>query len=128
MGAVLHTLNIRLPGEQLVQIVNAGEDKIILVDDTLVPLLAPVADQLETVEAFVVRLARDRTDAARIALEDLVDRAVTDSGYDRAVLALPVGELHRHGAGRWVRRIRRGARTPRVRRPRRTPRRLLRPR
>ncbi|MFL5841692.1 MAG: UvrD-helicase domain-containing protein [Thermoleophilaceae bacterium] len=44
------------------------------------------------VESFVVRLARDRADAPRIALEDLVDRAVTDSGYDRAVLAMPDGE------------------------------------
>lgn len=46
MGAVLHTLNIRLFAEQLVYIVNDAEDKIIFVDGDLVPVLEKVADQL----------------------------------------------------------------------------------
>src|SRR5581483_1524812 len=54
MGAVLHTLNIRLFPEQLAWVVNHAEDRVILVDDTLVPVLARVADQLKTVERFVV--------------------------------------------------------------------------
>src|SRR5262249_26023987 len=54
MGAVLHTLNIRLPGAQVAQIVNHAGDRIIIVDDTLVPLLARVAGELTTVEAFIV--------------------------------------------------------------------------
>jgi fatty-acyl-CoA synthase len=54
MGAVLHTLNIRLPGAQLAQIVNHAEDKLIIVDSTLLPLLAAVADQLSTVEGYIV--------------------------------------------------------------------------
>ena len=36
MGAVLHTLNIRLFPEQLIYIVNHAQDKVILVDDSLV--------------------------------------------------------------------------------------------
>ena len=43
MGAVLHTLNIRLPAEQLTHIVRHAEDRVILVDGTLVGLLAPIA-------------------------------------------------------------------------------------
>jgi fatty-acyl-CoA synthase len=54
MGAVLHTLNIRLPPAQIAHIVNHAEDKLIIVDDSLVPLLAAIKDQLKTVEAFVV--------------------------------------------------------------------------
>src|SRR6201989_667978 len=54
MGAVLHTLNIRLPGAQVAQIVNHAGDRIIIVDDTLVPLLARIAGELTTVEAFIV--------------------------------------------------------------------------
>ncbi len=54
MGAVLHTLNIRLPGAQVAQIVNHAGDRIIIVDDTLVPLLAKIAGELRTVEAFIV--------------------------------------------------------------------------
>ena len=54
MGAVLHTLNIRLFPEQLTYVVNHGEDRVVLVDDSLVPLLAKVAADLSTVECFVV--------------------------------------------------------------------------
>jgi fatty-acyl-CoA synthase len=54
MGAVLHTLNIRLFPEQLTYVVNHAEDRIVLVDDNLVPLLAKVAGDLKTVERFVV--------------------------------------------------------------------------
>ena len=54
MGAVLHTLNIRLFPEQLTYIANHAEDKIVFVDDSLVPLLEKVAPSFETVEHYVV--------------------------------------------------------------------------
>ena len=54
MGAVLHTLNLRLFPDQLAYVVNHGEDKVILVDDSLIPVLARVKDRLQTVERFIV--------------------------------------------------------------------------
>jgi len=54
MGAVLHTLNVRLFPEQLVYVANHAEDRVIIVDDSLVPVLARVRPQLETVEHVVV--------------------------------------------------------------------------
>lgn len=54
MGAVLHTLNIRLFPEQLVYIANHAEDQVVIVDDSLVPLLAPHVAQLETVTHVIV--------------------------------------------------------------------------
>ncbi len=54
MGAVVHTLNIRLPAHQLVHIVNDAQDKIIIVDGSLLPLLAPVAGSFTSVEAYIV--------------------------------------------------------------------------
>jgi fatty-acyl-CoA synthase len=54
IGAVLHTLNIRLFAEQLVYIVNNAEDKIIFVDGDLVPILESLADQLKTVKQYVI--------------------------------------------------------------------------
>ncbi|WP_326689353.1 MULTISPECIES: long-chain fatty acid--CoA ligase [unclassified Streptomyces] len=54
MGAVLHTLNLRLPPEQLVWIVNHAADRVILVDGTLLPLLAPLLPRLDPVEHIVV--------------------------------------------------------------------------
>jgi fatty-acyl-CoA synthase len=54
MGAVLHTLNIRLFPEQLSFVINDAEDRVIIVDDTLVPVLARVVKELKTVERFIV--------------------------------------------------------------------------
>ena len=59
MGAVLHTLNIRLPGAQVAQIAGHAGDRIIIVDDSLVPLLAKIKDELPAVEAFIVTGAGD---------------------------------------------------------------------
>src|SRR3954452_3086457 len=54
MGAVLHTLNIRLFAEQLTYVVNHAQDKVILVDASLVSVLERLAPSFETVEHFVV--------------------------------------------------------------------------
>jgi fatty-acyl-CoA synthase len=54
MGAVLHTLNIRLAPEQLVYIANHAEDQIVIVDGSLVPLFAPILPELTTVHTVVV--------------------------------------------------------------------------
>jgi fatty-acyl-CoA synthase len=54
IGAVLHTLNIRLFAEQLTYIVNHAEDRVIFVDDSLVPLLAPLAPTFRGVRHYVV--------------------------------------------------------------------------
>lgn len=54
MGAVLHTLNIRLFPEHLEFIINHAADKVILVDASLAPLLARVRDKIPTVEHIIV--------------------------------------------------------------------------
>lgn len=54
IGAVLHTLNMRLFSEQLVYIINNAEDSMIFVDGDLVPLLESFADKLPTVKQYVV--------------------------------------------------------------------------
>ena len=54
MGAVLHTLNIRLFPEQLTYIANHAEDKVVVVDGSLVDLLAKQLPTFDTVEHVVV--------------------------------------------------------------------------
>lgn len=54
MGAVLHTLNLRLTPQQLVHIVNDAADKVVIVDGSLVPLLAAIRAHLPTVEHVIV--------------------------------------------------------------------------
>ena len=54
MGAVVHTLNIRLFPEQLSYVINHAEDKVLIIDASLLPVLAKVVDELKTVEHIVV--------------------------------------------------------------------------
>ncbi|XAY03943.1 3-methylmercaptopropionyl-CoA ligase [Paraconexibacter sp. AEG42_29] len=54
MGAVLHTLNLRLFTEQLVYIVNHAQDRVIMIEDTLIPMVADIVDQLPVVEHWIV--------------------------------------------------------------------------
>jgi fatty-acyl-CoA synthase len=54
MGAVLHTLNIRLFPEQLAYIINHGGDEIIIVDASLVESLAKVRDQIPLVKTIIL--------------------------------------------------------------------------
>jgi fatty-acyl-CoA synthase len=54
MGAVLHTLNIRLFPEQLTYVTNHAEDRVILVDGDVIPLFARVIKELKTVEHVIV--------------------------------------------------------------------------
>jgi acyl-CoA synthetase (AMP-forming)/AMP-acid ligase II len=53
MGAVLHTLNIRLFPEQIVYVANEAEDQVVLVDLSVAKLLAPVLADLDTVHTVI---------------------------------------------------------------------------
>jgi fatty-acyl-CoA synthase len=81
MGAVLHTLNLRLFPEQLAYVINHGEDQVIIVDSSLVPLLARVRDQLTTVKHIVVAGDGDASALGEtLSYEALL--AAEEPGYD----------------------------------------------
>ena len=54
MGAVLHTLNIRLSAEQLDYVIRDGGARVVIVDDSLVGLLAQVPEALADVDHVIV--------------------------------------------------------------------------
>ena len=54
IGAVLHTLNLRLPPAHLAYVINHAADRIILVDEDLLPLLESVRPEIKTVERVLV--------------------------------------------------------------------------
>jgi fatty-acyl-CoA synthase len=54
MGAVVHTLNLRLPPDQLSWIANHAEDDVVIVDGSLVPVLARALPKMKTVRHVVV--------------------------------------------------------------------------
>jgi fatty-acyl-CoA synthase len=54
IGAVLHTLNLRLDPAQLGYIANHAEDHAVIVDESLVPLLAQVLGHATTIRHVLV--------------------------------------------------------------------------
>jgi fatty-acyl-CoA synthase len=78
VGAVLHTLNIRLFEEQLTYIVNHAEDKVIFVDDSLVPVLEKIAPSFQSVTTYVVMGDGDTGELPNaVRYEDLLEDAGT---------------------------------------------------
>ncbi|PZS34530.1 MAG: long-chain fatty acid--CoA ligase [Pseudonocardiales bacterium] len=54
MGAVVHTLNLRLPPDQVTWIANHAQDDVVIVDGSLVPVLARALPQMKTIRHVVV--------------------------------------------------------------------------
>jgi fatty-acyl-CoA synthase len=81
-GRICHTVNIRLFADQIAYIVNHAGDKVMFVDPDLVPVIAPLASKLDTVETWVV-MGREASDelAGSIAYEDLVADASEQRGW-----------------------------------------------
>ena len=62
IGAVLHTINIRLSPEQILYTMNHAEDRVVLVNAEFVPLYQAIAPHLTTVEKTL--LLSDHPEAA----------------------------------------------------------------
>ena len=60
IGAVLHTVNVRLSSEQLLYTINHAEDDVIMVHADFLPMLAAIRDNLTTVKKII--LLRDSSD------------------------------------------------------------------
>lgn len=54
MGAVIHTLNVRLFPDQVAYIANHAEDTVVFVDASLLPIFDKIRPQLKTVKHVVV--------------------------------------------------------------------------
>src|SRR5436309_13255234 len=54
MGAVLHTLNLRLFPQHLEFIIKDAEDKVLFVDQPLVPLLKPLVGKIPSIKTVVL--------------------------------------------------------------------------
>ncbi len=54
MGAVLHTVNVRLSPEQVLYTINHAEDDAILVNSEFLPILEAVKDRIEPVKTYIL--------------------------------------------------------------------------
>jgi fatty-acyl-CoA synthase len=69
MGAVLHTINIRLSAEQLIYTINHAEDDVILVNAEFLRVLEGVKDQFETIKKIILLTDADDTPETSLAIE-----------------------------------------------------------
>jgi fatty-acyl-CoA synthase len=82
LGAVLHTLNIRLFEDQITYIVNHAEDKLIFVDDSLVSLIEKLAPSFNGVEHFIVMGDGDAGTLPNVLRYDELMEDAGEGGFD----------------------------------------------
>ena len=77
---VLHTLNVRLFPEQVIYIANHAQDRVIFVDDVLVPALEKIAPSLHGVKAYVVMGGDPPKTTLKplVRYEELVEKPASD--------------------------------------------------
>src|SRR5712664_446924 len=75
MGAVLHTLNLRLFPQHLEFIVNDAEDKVLFVDESLLPILKPLMGKIPSIKQIVLmsEASPAPTAASANGLADMLD-------------------------------------------------------
>lgn len=59
IGAICHTVNPRLHPEQIVQIINHGGARLLLVDTSFLTLLEGIQDRLESIETIIILCEAD---------------------------------------------------------------------
>lgn len=84
MGAVLHTINIRLSPEQLIYTINHAEDDVILVNQEFLPMLEAVQDQFTTVKKIVLLTDDNTAHQTKLNIDHEYEAMLAESGtsYD----------------------------------------------
>ena len=72
MGAVIHPLNIRLSPDDLGYIVNHAEDKIIIVDEVLLPLFEKFKSEIVVSKVIVIPQNKEQLKEGYLNYEDVV--------------------------------------------------------
>ena len=108
IGGVLHTLNLRLHPEELAYIINHAEDRVIIVDDVLLPLFDQVRAQIHPERVIVARHSaaggdfedyEDFLAAGReVCYADLDENDACALCYTSGTTGKPKGVLYSHRA------------------------------
>lgn len=106
MGAVLHTANPRLSPKEIAYILNHAEDKVLLFDPQLLPLVETLRPELSTVRHFVVM--DEKAPEGYLAYEEVLgeeadpirvpERAACGMAYTTGTTGLPKGVVYSHRA------------------------------
>ena len=105
-GAVLHTLNLRLPPEDLAYIVGHAGDKILIADESLLPLLESFRDKVDLERVIVIGEAPEgmtsyeellaSADPAGFEWPELDEKLAAAMCYTSGTTGRPKGVLYDH--------------------------------
>ena len=96
LGAILHTINFRLPREQVLYIINHAQDRLIFLDRSLGGILADLERELPTVEKYI--LMDERGPEPPALPQPVGGLRATDGGRSRACRVSRPGRKHGRGA------------------------------
>ncbi len=111
LGAILHTVNVRLSSEQLLYTINHAEDDVLLINSDFLPMLAAIKDQLATVKKIVLLSDSEKVEAAGMDHEyeamlaenpeeydfpDFDENSVATTFYTTGTTGLPKGVYFSH--------------------------------
>ena len=97
MGAVIHTLNLRLSPEDIAYIANHADDKILIIDDILLPMYEKFKDQVPFKEVIVVPLTGAPVAEEFINYEDFLATGDDDFSYPEIDENDPAGMCYTSG-------------------------------
>ena len=105
MGAVLHTLNLRLSAHDLEYIVGHAGDRVIIVDEDLLPLVEGLAPKLSCVEHWIIsseaggfeRYAGGTSLPGAVDYEDFIADQPTDFDWPELDENAPMGLCYTSG-------------------------------
>lgn len=100
MGAVLHTLNLRLSPTDLEYIINHAGDRVIFADEDLLPLLEPLWGKLPCVELLVICRHGEGGESSfenQIDYEDFIKDQPTEFDWPEIDETSPMGLCYTSG-------------------------------
>lgn len=100
MGAVMHTVNIRLSSEQIAYVINHAQDKLLFIDEDLLPAIECVAAELPDIRQYVI-MCEGKLPPTSLApvcsYEELLAEAPENYDFPQLDEGLPAGLAYTSG-------------------------------
>ncbi|MCL1980942.1 MAG: fatty acid--CoA ligase [Proteobacteria bacterium] len=80
MGAILHTINVRLSPEQILYTIDHAEDDYLLLNDEFLPIIEQIKGRIDTVQGYVLLTDLDQRPQTLLPLIGEYEELLTQAG------------------------------------------------